>query len=179
MKIDPRNKWRKAQIVKLDTSIYRELVVNLNTSSTPLNLSSWWVSEYNQQYFILRDYLFMSLYNLYRTRKAQFLCKPNWNRRAYLKRPIKLLFKIMRWIKKILTLESFIRFSFWNSSLLLKKKEILLCFLYVFGFCNQTKFLAPTLKILLVFLCETIANQLQQSKGCYRVSHILRYVQKS
>jgi len=27
-----------------------------------------------------------------------------------------------------------------------------------------------------VFLCEAIANQLQQSKGCCRVSHVLGFV---
>ena len=59
------------------------------------------------------------------------------------------------------------------------EERVLAAFLYAFGFCNQVKSLAPTLKILLVFLCEAAANQLQQSKGCYRVSHILRYVQKS
>ena len=52
-------------------------------------------------------------------------------------------------------------------------------FLYAFGFCNQAKSLTPTLKILLVFLCEAAANQLQQSKGCYGVSHVLRFVQRS
>ena len=92
--------------------------------------------------------------------------------------PIKLLFK-GGGKKKNLTLESFIRFSFWNPSLLLEKKEFLLRFLYAFGFCNQAKSLAPTLKILLVFLCEAAANQLQQSKGCYGVSHILGFVQRS
>ena len=30
----------------------------------------------------------MSLYNPYRTRKVQGLCKSNWNRRAYLKGPL-------------------------------------------------------------------------------------------
>ena len=78
--------------------------------------------------------------------------------------PIKFLFK-GGGKKKNLTLESFIRFSFWNPSLLLQKKEFLLCFLYAFGFCNQAKSLAPTLKILLVFLRE--------------VSHILGFMQKS
>ena len=86
--------------------------------------------------------------------------------------PIKLLFK-GGGKKKNLTLESFIRFSFWNPSLLLQKEEFLLRFLYAFGFCNQAKSLAPTLKILLVFLCEAAANQLQQSKGCCGVSHVL------
>ena len=76
-------------------------------------------------------------------------------------------------------LERFIRFYFWNPSLLLQKKEFLLHFLYSFGLCNQAKSLAPTLKILLVFLCETTANQLQQSKGCCGVSHVLGFVQKS
>ena len=71
--------------------------------------------------------------------------------------PNKLLFK-GGGKRKTLTLESFIRFSFWNPSLLLQKKKFLLCFLYAFGFYNQTKSLAPTLKILLVFLCEAIAN---------------------
>ena len=37
--------------------------------------------------------------------------------------------------------------------------------LYAFGFYNQVKSLAPTLKILLVFLYEDTVNQLQQSKG--------------
>ena len=76
-------------------------------------------------------------------------------------------------------LESFIRFYFWNPSLLLQKKEFLLRFLYAFRFCNQAKSLAPTLKILLVFLCEAAANQLQQSKGCCRVSHVLGFMQRS
>ena len=91
--------------------------------------------------------------------------------------PIKLLFKGGK--KKNLTLERFIRFSFWNPSLLLQKKEFLLHFLYAFGFYNQAKSLAPTLKILLVFLCEAAANQLQQSKGCCGVSHVLGFVQRS
>ena len=43
----------------------------------------------------------------------------------------------------------------------------------------QAKSLTPSLKILLVFLCEAIANQLHQSKGCFRVSHVLRFVQRS
>ena len=30
----------------------------------------------------------MGMYNPYRTRQAQGLCKPNWNRRAYLKDPL-------------------------------------------------------------------------------------------
>ena len=63
---------------------------------------------------------------------------------------IKLLFKGGR-KRKTLTLESFIRFSFWNPSLHL---------LYAFGFCNHSKSLALTLKILLVFLCEVAVNQL-------------------
>ena len=61
----------------------------------------------------------------------------------------------------------------------IQKKEFLLRFLYALGFCNQAKSLAPTLKILLVFLCEAAANQLQQSKGCYGVSHVLGFVQRS
>ena len=52
-------------------------------------------------------------------------------------------------------------------------------FLYTFRFRNQAKSLAPTLKILLVFLCEVDANQPQQSKGCCGVSHVLGFVQKS
>ena len=51
-------------------------------------------------------------------------------------------------------------------------------FLYAFGFYNQANSLAPILKILLVFLCETIPNQLQQSNGCYGVSHILGSMQR-
>ena len=62
--------------------------------------------------------------------------------------------------EKNLTLESFIRFSFWNPSLPLQKKEFLLRFLYAFGFFNQAKSLTPSLKILLVFLYESVANQL-------------------
>ena len=54
-----------------------------------------------------------------------------------------------------------------------------LCFLYAFGFCNQAKSLTPTLKILLVPLCEAAANQLQQSKGCCGISHLLGFVQRS
>ena len=92
--------------------------------------------------------------------------------------PIKPLFK-GGGKKKNKNLESFIRFSFWNPNLLLQKKEFLLCFLYAFGFCNQAKSLAPTLKILLVFPFETAAYQLQQSKGCCGVSHVLGFVQRS
>ena len=95
-----------------------------------------------------------------------------------IREPIKLLFK-GGGKKKNLTLESFIRFSFWYPSLLLQKKEFLLRFLYAFGLCNQAKSLARTLKILLVFLCKVAANQLQQSKGCWRVSHVLEFVQRS
>ena len=61
----------------------------------------------------------------------------------------------------------------------IQKKEFLLRFLYALGFCNQAKSLAPTLKILLVFPCEAAANQLQQSKGCCGVSHVLGFVQRS
>ena len=92
--------------------------------------------------------------------------------------PIKPLFK-GGGKKKKKNLESFIRFSFSNPNLLLQKKEFLLCFLYAFGFCNQAKSLAPTLKILLVFPCEAATNQLQQSKGCCGVSHVLGFVQRS
>ena len=118
--------------------------------------------------FILKGYLFMGLHNPYWTRKTLF----------GIGEPVKLLFK-GGGKKKNLTLESFIRFSFWNLSLLLQKKEFLLRFLYAFGFCNQAKSLAPTLKILLVFLCKAAANQQQQSKGCCGVSHILGFVQRS
>ena len=123
--------------------------------------------------FILKGYLFIGLYNPYWTRKTQGLCKPIWNRRA-----IKLPFK-GGGKKKNLTLKSFIRFSFWNPSPLLQKKEFLLRFLYVFGFYNQAKSLTPTLKILLVFLCEAAANQLQQSNDCCGVNHVLGFVQRS
>ena len=34
-------------------------------------------------FFILKDYLFMGLYILYWTRKTQGLFKPIWNRRAH------------------------------------------------------------------------------------------------
>ena len=64
-------------------------------------------------------------------------------------------------------------------SLFHQTKEFLLYFLYAFGFCNQASFLVPTLKILLVFLCEAVASQLQQSKGCCEVSHVLGSVQRS
>ena len=123
--------------------------------------------------FILKCYLFMDLYNPYWTRKPKVCVKL-----FGIGEPIKLLFK-GGGKKKNLTLESFIRFSFWNPSLLLQKKEFLLRFLYAFGFCNQVKSLAPTLKILLVFLCEAAINQLQQSKGCCGVSHVLGFVQRS
>ena len=61
----------------------------------------------------------------------------------------------------------------------IQKKEFLLHFLYAFGFCNQAKSIASTLRILLVFPYEAAANQLQQSKGCCGVSHVLGFVQKS
>ena len=54
-----------------------------------------------------------------------------------------------------------------------------MCFLYAFEFCNQAKFLALTLKILLVFLCEAAIYQLQESKGCCGVSHVLGFMQRS
>ena len=130
----------------------------------------------------------MGLYNPYRTRKPQglWVCiiliglgKPKVCVNLFgIGEAIKLLFK-GGGNRKIQTLESFIRFSFWNPGLLLQKKEFLLHFLYAFGFCNQVKSLAPTLKILFVFLCEIAANQLQQSKGCCGVSHILGFVQRS
>ena len=37
---------------------------------------------------ILEGYLFISLHNPYKNRKAQSLCKPNWNRKAYSKGPL-------------------------------------------------------------------------------------------
>ena len=61
----------------------------------------------------------------------------------------------------------------------LVRQEYLLRILYAFRFCNQANSLAPTLKILLVFLCEAVANQLQQPKGCCGVSQVLGFVQKS
>ena len=61
-------------------------------------------------------------------------------------------------------------------SLFHQTKDFLLCFLYAFGFCNQANSLALTLKILLVFLCEAVANQLQQLKGCCGVSYVLAVV---
>ena len=64
-------------------------------------------------------------------------------------------------------------------SLFHQTKDFLLCFLSAFGFCNQANSLAPILKILLVFLCEAVANQLQQSKGCCRVNHVLGFMQRS
>ena len=115
----------------------------------------------------------MSLYNPYWTRKPK-VCVNLFG----IGEPIKLLFK-GGGKRKTLILESFIRFSFWNPSLPQHKKEFLLRFLYAFGFCNKVKSLAPTLKILLVFLCEAAANQLQQLKDCCGVSHILGFVQRS
>ena len=127
----------------------------------------------------------MGLYNPYRIRKTQglWVCiiligpgKPKVYVNLFgIGEPIKLLFKGCG-KRKTPTLKSFIRFSFWNPSLLLQKKEFLLRFLYAFEFCNQERSLAPTLKILLVFLCEAATNQLQQSKGYYGVSHVLRSV---
>ena len=54
-----------------------------------------------------------------------------------------------------------------------RRKSFCCIFLYAFRFYNQTKSLASTLKILLVFLCEAATNQLQQLKGCCGVSHVL------
>ena len=107
------------------------------------------------------------------------MCKPIKNRKALLKGPLNsYLNKEMekenpnpRKLHKV--------FFFLNPSLLLQKKKILLHFLYAFGFCNQVKSLASILKILLMFLCEAAANQLQQSKGCCGVSHVLGFVQRS
>ena len=96
--------------------------------------------------FILKSYLFMSLYNPYRTRKSQglWVCiiliglgKPKVCVNLFgIGEPIRLLFK-GGGKRKTLTLESFIRFSSWNPSLLLQKKEFLLCFLYAFGFYTR------------------------------------------
>ena len=54
----------------------------------------------------------MGLHNPNRIRKAQDLCKSNWNRRAYLKDPLSSYLNKEVGKKKTLTLESFIRFSF-------------------------------------------------------------------
>ena len=88
------------------------------------------------------------------------LRKPNKFRREnyigigeLIKGPIKLIYKWGREKEnpnpRELTLESFIRFSFWNPILLLQKKEILLRFLSAFGFCNQAKSLTPTIEDLI------------------------------
>ena len=103
--------------------------------------------------FILKGYLFMGLYNSIGLGKSK-ICVNLFG----IGEPINLLFK-RGGKKKNLILGSFIRFSFWNPSLLLQKKEFLLRFL--------------------VFLCESAANQLQQSKGCCGVSHVLGFVQRS
>ena len=130
------------------------------------------------------------MYSPYRTRKTQglWVCiifiglrKPNVCVNLFgIGEPIKLLFK-RGGKRKTLTLESFIRFSFWNPSLLLQKKEFLLRFLYTFEFYNQAKSLALTLtlKILSVLLCEATTNQLQQSKDFCGVNHVLGFVQRS
>ena len=51
MKIELRNKGRKVEIVNLDTSlnssIYQDLMKNLNTSSTPLELLSYVDPEFS------------------------------------------------------------------------------------------------------------------------------------
>ena len=132
------------------------------------DLSSLRDSDYSQQHFYSkRLFVYGFCIILIRLRKPK-VCVNQFG----IGEPIKLLFK-GGGKRKNLTLESFIRFSFWNPSLFLQKKEFLLSLLYAFGFYNQAKSLAPTLKILLVFLCETVANQLQQSKGCCGVSHLL------
>ena len=128
------------------------------------------------------------MYNPYRTRKTQdlWVCiiliglgKPKICVNLFgIGELIKLLFK-KKVEKEKPNPRKRHKVSFWNLSLLLQNKEFLLRFLYAFRFCNQTKSLAPTLKILLVFLCETVANQLQQSKGCCGVSHVLGFVQRS
>ena len=46
-----------------------------------------------------------------------------------------------------------------------KNKEFLLRRLCAFGFCTKQSIWHQQLKILLVFFCEAIANQLQQLKG--------------
>ena len=117
----------------------------------------------------------MGLHNPNRIRKAQDLCKSNLNRRAYLKDPLSSYLNKevekenpnLRKLHKVF----FLKFQPPHT----KERDIVL---YAFRFYNQAKSLAPTLKILLVFLCEVVANQLQQSNGCYGVSHILGSVQR-
>ena len=46
------------------------------------------ISNIAYNVLIPKGYLFMGLHDPYRTRKAQGLCKPNWNRRACLKGPL-------------------------------------------------------------------------------------------
>ena len=75
-----------------------------NTSSIPVDLSRSIKARYLSRYLLIywvykisdiacnvlipKGYLFVGLHNPYRTRKAQGLCKPNWNKRPCLKGPL-------------------------------------------------------------------------------------------
>ena len=62
---------------KLDLSRF----IKSRQMSRSIELTSFQIIANN--FFILKDYLFMSLYNPYWTKKTQGLCKPIWNRRAH------------------------------------------------------------------------------------------------
>ena len=99
------------------------------------------------------------------------LCKPNRNRRAYLKGPSS------SYLNKVVEKESTnpnaslgflietLASIFWTCEFRKQKKEILLQQMKIFGFCTKQSLWHQQMKILLVFLCEIVANQLQQSKG--------------
>ena len=75
-------------------------------------------------------------------------CKPNRNKRAHLKGPLS------SYLNKGVEKENpnprkFHKVFLLKLNLLLQKKEILLHFLFTFGFCNQIKSLAPTIKNLI------------------------------
>ena len=160
----------RSQYLLNRSSIYRDSL----KLDRCLDLWSLWDSDYSQQRFYSKRLFGYGFCIIFIGLGKLKVCVNLFG----IGEPIKLLFK-GGGKRKTLILESFIRFSFWNPSLLLQKKEFLLRFFYAFGFCNQAKSLTPTLKILLVFLCEAAANQLQQSKSCCGISHILGSMQRS
>ena len=84
-----KKSWIYKSLYLIDTCRSIKIYWSSILVSIPLDLSSLWDFWYSLQRFnSKRLFFFMSLYNPYRTRKAQGLCKPNWNRRAYLKGPL-------------------------------------------------------------------------------------------
>ena len=74
-----KNAFYKSQYL-LDRSSICQDSLNLDTC---LDLSTYGIQTIASNVFILKDYLFMGLYNPYWTKKAQGLYIPIWNRKAH------------------------------------------------------------------------------------------------